>query len=1059
MAAAAAGGAPGSARASARLSTDISAAVVSPPVLSATMQALHCPEVSVAVVGEERQDIPCMPDCLATVISHDQEPRVWSSAGDGRIVIRDVNGEVVHIIENPSIQPTAMCSAVNGTIWVGRRSGKINVYEPDGTIVTELMTRSAPVTVLCSYGDRMWSSSTSKDVIEWKISDFSVQRHLFSQGPGDAVLALCPGFVAGQQPALFAATREAVRMWDADGREAASVEGGARGLVFIGCQAQLWAACEGGIVILSTSSADKLTIVKTLSKGRPVLQLLKISDARVWAIDEEQVTLYNAQSFATLQVLDTPPMFSGRNAFVSHRREVTRVWLCSDDGYKMRVWDAVANAPADGSSLAEYAALTADDGQDLAAARAEIHYLRKKIKYVQSVGTIFRQRIGILFREKFRHKDFAGTDWGALDSLYRQALTEASGQEHASPDPQGAAAAAEANSQSVQQLQLDKEALQLALNEALSTRAHEAEASPGGDSEGLLRHWKEKVRGLSEELAEARSEIERLSSIVDEAGPQRDIDMKRAHHICQVLKEKNALKEQLHNVQDQLEEKKKELQQELNKQATQRECFESWFQKDQAGATPTVDHRRPSAAPAEGFQTKEQEQAGETWAAKEKQYSMILDQMREDNEKYKRDLCDAKRQLIHSKNEMEECRVIRKQNNVLRTRMQKLRQQLSAQRMGTSSGQSEMQHSIEVLTANITQLQHEIGTKDNTIQDLSGDKLKLMQDISRMNTILERYKMKVLALEREQITRAKQEQLHDREHRRETQTLCESLDSRECKIQQLQANFVEISEQLQHQIQQVARTNHELDLMSRENMTLKSKLQQLDMLLRERQEFSGLLGEVQGRMEMAVEELKNGQSTAELAAEVCNLEQRVAGLAALESQLKQKDDCIALRDDELQQLRLKLAMFERNVNNISAVFLQFPHSIEEMELMIVENEEFRNAMSGSQEVEERIKLRRLDMEARRAQHQRESAVRALKQDAEQMGSLDAATAALLAQTEDDSSESDDDLYGAPELDSGPTDPRHGDALHRLASRLGVRPESDSGMASTAPRSRAPSGVG
>ena len=61
----------------------------------------------------------------------------------------------------------------------------------------------------------------------------------------------------------------------------------------------------------------------------------------------------------------------------------------------------------------------------------------------------------------------------------------------------------------------------------------------------------------------------------------------------------------------------------------------------------------------------------------------------------------------------------------------------------------------------------------------------------------------VLNLEREQISRTKAEQISGREHKKETQTLCESLDNREGKIQHLQMNFVDISEQLQHQIQQV----------------------------------------------------------------------------------------------------------------------------------------------------------------------------------------------------------------------------------------------------------------
>ena len=135
--------------------------------------------------------------------------------------------------------------------------------------------------------------------------------------------------------------------------------------------------------------------------------------------------------------------------------------------------------------------------------------------------------------------------------------------------------------------------------------------------------------------------------------------------------------------------------------------------------------------------------------------------------------------------------------------------------------------------------------------------------------------------------------------------------------------------------------------------------------------------------------------------------QRIAGLTALEAQLKQKDDLIAVRDDEIQKLKLRLAMFERNVNNISAVFLQFPHSMEEMEMMIIENEEFRKMAGQNAELEERVRLRQLEIQARKQQQQQQGVANSIK--AGVTGSLEAATAALLARTGDDSDSDDGSL--------------------------------------------------
>eukprot|EP01065_Artemidia_motanka_P034339 TRINITY_DN4167_c0_g1_i1.p2 TRINITY_DN4167_c0_g1~~TRINITY_DN4167_c0_g1_i1.p2 ORF type:complete len:560 (+),score=277.43 TRINITY_DN4167_c0_g1_i1:2092-3771(+) len=509
--------------------------------------------------------------------------------------------------------------------------------------------------------------------------------------------------------------------------------------------------------------------------------------------------------------------------------------------------------------------------------------------------------------------------------------------------------------------------------------------------------------------------------MLHDVGPQKDIDIKRAHHICQVLREKNQLKEREQKLSEEIEKLKKQLSNSEERFIELKNQLGDFFYREQgvpgsagtlgASATQSGSDLRGRGEEVMKGDIFQMDPAGEAAAEKEKQINIRLEHMKEDNDKLRTELVESQRQLIRMRDEAEECNVIRKQNAMLKARLKKMEQQFNAQRLDKTTEHTEMQSNMEVLMTSINQMQQELGGRDKTIQQLGADKLRLMQDISRMNTIIERYKTKVLNLEREQISRTKAEQIQNREHRRETQTLCASLDGRENKIQQLHANFVDISEQLQHQVQQVTRTNHELDLMSRENMTLKSRLRQLDVLLEERRHFSALLSEVQGRMEMAVEELKRAQSTQELAAEVQNLEQRIAGLTALEGQLKQKDDLIAVKDDEAQRLKLKLAMFERNVNNISAVFLQFPHSLEDLETLIIEVEEYRKMAGRSVEFDERVKLRQLELRSRRKQRQHQGVAKALH--AGVMGSLDAATAALLARTAETDSDAASALHAQP----------------------------------------------
>ena len=602
----------------------------------------------------------------------------------------------------------------------------------------------------------------------------------------------------------------------------------------------------------------------------------------------------------------------------------------------------------------------------------------------------------------------------------------------------------------------------------------------GNDVEKVTKYWKDKLKVSQEDAVASKQEIERLSLMLHEMGPQKDIDIKRAHHICQVLKEKNALKEREMALQEEIESLKKQLGQAEEKYIELKNSLGDYVWTNmqhggEDGASPMKGgggEDAPSARRTGVFDSVDPAAHHDQGASREKQYSIVVDQMREDSEKLKQELVEAQRQLMRHDDQANECQIIIKQNALLKNRIQKMKEQMQAARIDNTTSHTEMQHNIETLMNNINQLQSDLGMKETTVQDLSSDKLKLMQDISRMNTILERYKTKVLTLEREAISRTKAQHVGEREHRRETQTLCESLDSREGKIQQLQANFIDISEQLQHQVTQVcplslpsrsvqenspragntqvSGTNHELDLLSRENMSLKSKLQQLDILLDERRQVylshppsmrtrrttnhtpptpphhpcssrrssakfrvawrwpSKSLRGRRARLNWRRKWPTWSTYVSHLSAHACPTRtrpQRIAGLTALEAQLKQKDDLIAVRDDEVQKLRLRLAMFERNVNTISAVFLQFPHSMEEMEMMIIENEEFRKMAGQNAELEERVKLRQLELQARRQQQQQQGFANSMK--AGVTGSLEAATAALLAKTGDDS-DSDDD---------------------------------------------------
>eukprot|EP00756_Hemistasia_phaeocysticola_P021038 Hpha_TRINITY_DN15753_c4_g15::TRINITY_DN15753_c4_g15_i1::g.39311::m.39311 len=993
-------------------------------------------KVEVSEVACRVNKLPCKPGVLTAVLPKDQEPLVWTATGDGRLVVRNAAGEEVFNVGGTAapLQPTALC--VSGeNVWVGCETGLIHIFDFNGkpeTVLQNALIKSAaaPVTVMCSAMDRVWCTYSGKDITEWNASTFSVTRILGSQHLGDLVTTLLPVRL-GLNQVLFAGSRRYIRMWDAEGMEGPHTECTCTSLAMAYPHNQLWAATLGGVVVFSASECptERLSKVTSLpsSLAAAVLQVMYIPTAdRMWVFERDVMKIYNPSTIELVQEMQTPDGFCARSAYAAYRRECLRVWIVGEEGMTIKFWDAPTILPPTmAGQVPTECELEAQ--RDTKSLKAQVKYLEKKLRYVQSVGTIFRQRIGILFREKFRNREHAvSADWEEMDVMYKQSLAQISGEQVRDSDVE---LSPDSKKRYLGYLALEKQGLEHALNESLDTAA-----AQGKGVQGDVMYWREKAKVLSDELKQAKEQVEQLSAHVEETGLYKEGDLRRAHHICSVLHEKNELHAELQKKKEELEarERKCQLLEEANKelhvQLSERVARSQQLLKEQPLRGEGMALER---SPSTDYEA--QDLGAELVEKEKKLFSMRLDQMSEDNEKYKAELATKETEIQNQRFEMEACRLIRRQNNLLKQRLEQARRELADARKGTTNQQDEMQGNMTMLMSNISQLQTELASKDKTLQELSVDKLSLMQDVSRMNALLERYKAKVLTLEREQITRAKAEQLQDREHRQETKTLCESLDNRESRIQQLQTNFMDISEQLQHQIQQVARTNHELDLLSRENMTLKSRLQQLELLLEERREFSGLLGEVQGRMEMAVEELKSSQSTAELACELANLECRVGGLATLESQLTQKDDVIALRDDEIQRLKLRLAMFEKSINDVSNVFLEFPQSIEEMEAMLVENEEFRKVASGDAELQERARLRRAELERQRTQRSQ----RAFFQDTKGLarGSLDAATTAMLARLAD--SDSDSETQDDTGRTSGTLD-----ATARLKAALGM--DSDAG---------------
>jgi chromosome segregation ATPase len=206
----------------------------------------------------------------------------------------------------------------------------------------------------------------------------------------------------------------------------------------------------------------------------------------------------------------------------------------------------------------------------------------------------------------------------------------------------------------------------------------------------------------------------------------------------------------------------------------------------------------------------------------------------------------------------------------------------------------------------------------------------------------------------------------DKQLRQEVAMLCQSLDDRDKKILELSRMYAALVAEHRDAEQQRQHLENVIETKNTEIFALEEKNASLDAVLNDRRTYARTVMELQGRMELVVEELRHSFTPAQFSSNISNLEQRVSNLFAVEAQLRQKDDLLAARDDEIQQLRDHQNSMERQISEVSSVFSKLPRSVAEVEELLVEVDEYRRRLQHDPEVQEMLQIRLLELQARRS---------------------------------------------------------------------------------------------
>jgi len=873
--------------------------------------------------------LPTVPHGVAAV-----GDSIWMlSKGAPTVAVRNVRtGEMTSKVD--LLEEGVAIAAVGSRVWVATVSNKVYIFGTDGSLLGALQASGLPLVrrFFALAPDAVFSCGGGNDFVRWDTAQFGVERTFYGAAPGEVVADVVAANRAVSS--VLCATSHAIRCFAAaDGTMLSEIREGASAMCVIhGSSAQadrsgavvrmhadgtlarddaggddpvmVWAAQPGWITVFSLGRTTKSsTFVRERTvQCSGVKEMALVSPGRLCSFDNEGViTLWNTnecapcRSFKTtgaVGVSSAPTSFNCLAAFVTS----AVMWTVGDG--KALVWsEEVVKDANDATKNDDYM-------KDLE--RDEIQFLRRKQHYFDSVARLYREKVRELFnlgpdgqqsptartpaaRAAAHVMQQHAAKYTEIDELYDKAVT-AWDAENASHEPLPAYG---------------------------STAHGRPGASRSGGDDDFTEYWKQKHAEVAAELDKVKLENDNLVALMHEKqGSTSEVEARRAHHICQVIKEKNELRER----ERQLSEDVAKLRSKLRE-----------FNSPLASTGPLED----------------------------------IEALREQNRTLREEVTNLRAVVEKGESAQQEVTSAMKHNQILKQRVKKLRQDLDNAQAALADANATNQDDVEKLLAAVAQLQEEATAQRAAATAAEDARAKAQLDAAEHQTQVEKYRAMVDTAQRELAQREAVERAAHSEVRNEITMLCESLDDRDKRLAEAQGRLEEMSAELRERTRDADQAAAREEALKAEIDVLQAHAAHLEEVAADRKNYARTVGELQGRMEMAIEELRRSFTPTQFASSVSQLEERMASLCALEAQLRQKDDIIAMRDDQILVLQKHMAKVESQMAQVSSVFLHLPKSVEEVELLMVEVDEYRRRLGIDPETQEMIQIRLLELQAKR----------------------------------------------------------------------------------------------
>ena len=537
--------------------------------------------------------------------------------------------------------------------------------------------------------------------------------------------------------------------------------------------------------------------------------------------------------------------------------------------------------------------------------REEVLFLQRKVKYIHSVSTIFRQKIALIMREMSKNPAQGFSDH---QKQYTLALTE------------------------LTRAEADGEVIALDAQHDVSAPA------PQGGSPSHTARNKESIQ--------------------------------KAHQLCVILQEKNTLKQ-----------REVELRAEL---AKQRDAYAELYDRHQkfvevqasgSVGTPGVSH-------ANAELQREREETLQRQLERAQEDILQLRASRVMGNNLGQDPQLAETSLL-------------KQNNMLKTRIAKLKDELTFALESRTTNATDMQDCVSQLSTQLQQQRQDLESRDRLIRILRQEKNDLAKELVSQRATEEYLQTKIAALEGAHGGRGaaglSAEQHHhaakgDGGHasalqlaaangdRSASAMALSEVDRLTTKIARLEEDLANTRELCIRERGLNAQKDAEISALGAQLRSFRARMDAAEAERTQREMQQTMIQDVESRMLAAVRDIRQSQTTESLSRQVSGIQGQLSRLEGLELQLRHKEDALALLEDEVEHHRASHHALRQSLCAISSLFIHFPRSVEAFERMVIELEEYKNEVRRCSEnrelpdllkVETAVELRNLEAETQR----------------------------------------------------------------------------------------------